>query len=271
MTIESPILGSPPVHEDRATGVRMHRFTVAEYHRMGEAGVFHEDDPIEMLGGRLFIKLDNGPPYEVPFGIPPADIAGNDVPPFPQRRFTVREYRRLLRSGALSPELKTELIEGWVVEKMVRDPIHDATLQYVADALQRRVGNDWKLRLQSAVQLDESTAEPDVAVVPGPLGRFRYEHPRPHEVGLLIEISNTTLPYDRGSKRRTYARNNVAHYWVLNVLAREIEVYLDPSGPTEAPAYRKQAVLGIDESVELILREKSFGFIPVNELIPPNE
>lgn len=33
---------------------RRHRITVAEYHRMGGAGIFGEDDHVELLEGELF-------------------------------------------------------------------------------------------------------------------------------------------------------------------------------------------------------------------------
>ena len=33
--------------------VRRHRFTVEEYHRMGEAGIFSEDDRVELIGGAV--------------------------------------------------------------------------------------------------------------------------------------------------------------------------------------------------------------------------
>jgi hypothetical protein len=250
------------------SGVRLHRFTVDEYHRMAERGVFHEDDPIELLEGHLFIKLDYGPPYDVPLGIPPESIAGADVPPYPQRRFTVREYHKLLDSGALHPALRTELVEGWVVEKMTRHARHDSTLQFAADALQRRVGGNWRLRLQSALTMDDGEPEPDLAVVPGPLGRFIHGHPRPTEVGLLVEISDSTLAYDRGPKLRDYARNGVARYWILNIVERQVEEYEGPTGPTDNPAYRSQKVYKPGQSVPLTLRDEPMEAIPVDELIP---
>src|SRR5689334_1748831 len=170
---------------DEGEGVRLHRFTVPEYDRMREAGVFQGENPIELLEGYLFIKMDYGPPYDVPLGIPPEVIAGPDVPPFPQRKFTVREYDRLMESGALHPTLRTELMEGWVVEKMVRGSKHDSSLQRTAEALQSRVGSQWKVRQQSAVVMDDAELEPDLVLVPGPVGRFDTAHPRPHDVALL--------------------------------------------------------------------------------------
>jgi Uma2 family endonuclease len=40
-----------------------HRFTVAEYHRMGEAGIFHEDDRVELLDGQIVEMTPIGPPH----------------------------------------------------------------------------------------------------------------------------------------------------------------------------------------------------------------
>ncbi|HZL35385.1 MAG TPA: Uma2 family endonuclease [Tepidisphaeraceae bacterium] len=259
----------PPIGP--GVGVRLHRFTVDEYHRMAEKGVFHEDDPIELLSGHLFIKLDHGPPYEVPLGIPPEDIAGPDVPPYPQRKFTVREYHRLMDSGALHPALRTELVEGWVVDKMTRHARHDSTLQLAADVLQRRTGPSWRLRQQSAITMDDGEPEPDLVIVPGPVLRFRHAHPRPFDVVLLIEVSDSTLAYDRGSKCRDYARNGIARYWVLNVVGGKVEVYEDPTGPNESPSYLTIRSYGAGEAVPLILRDQTFESIPVNELLAPEE
>ena len=106
MSVTPSLIVQPRQQSQPPTGVRLHRFTVDEYHRMAEYGVFQESDPIELLSGYLFIKLENGPPYGVPLGIPPEVIAGADVPQFPQRRFTVKEYQQLMKSGALHPALK---------------------------------------------------------------------------------------------------------------------------------------------------------------------
>ena len=251
-------------------GVRLHRFTVNEYHRMREFGVFKKDDPIELLDGHLYVKLDHGPPYGVPLGIPPEVIAGSGVEPFPQRRFTVDEYHKLMDSAALDSALRTELVEGWVVEKMTRNALHDSTLQYAPHGLRQRIGSGWDLRSQSAVTMDDGEPEPDIVVVPGPPLRFRHEHPVPSDVGLLIEISDTTLRYNRGPKLRDYARNSVARYWILNTNDRVVEVFEDPTGPTELPDYRIRKIYKLGESVPLLLRDDVMESVPVDELIPPD-
>jgi hypothetical protein len=264
--------GSPISPSSAATaGVRLHRFTVDEYHRMGECGVFHEDDPIELLGGHLFIKGDNGPRYDVPLGIPPEEIAGPDVPPYPQRRFTVREYHKLLKSGALHPALRTELVEGWVVDKMTRGFRHDSSLQRTAEALQRRLSGSWRVRLQSAIVLDQAEFEPDIEIVAGPVSRFDHAHPRPHEVALAIEISDTTLAYDRGPKRRDYARNGIVRLWIVDLISRTVNVHEDPTGPTAIPDCRIYKAYGSGESIPLMARDDRFDAVSVNELLPAIE
>lgn len=249
-------------------GVRLHRFTVDEYHRIFEAGVLPENDPVELLDGKLFIKLEEGPPYEVPLGIPPEAIAGPKAPRFPQRRFTVREYHQLLASGALPPTLRTELIEGWVVDKMTRNAGHDSSLSRTAESLQDRLPQKWKVRQQSAVSMDEAEPEPDVTVVPGPKGRFDHMHPRPYEVALLIEISDSALSNDRGSKLRDYARNSIRRHWIVNLIERTVEAYDDPTGPIAVPAYGNRQVYRPKESIPLLIGDEAFDAVPVEDLFP---
>ena len=269
MSATASSLPSRKSRAGKSTGVRLHRFTLDEYHRMAEFGVFREDDPFEMLGGYLFIKLDQGPPYEVPLGIPPEVIAGPNVEPYPQRKFTVKEYHRLLDSNALPPTLRTELVEGWVVEKMTRNSLHDATLQKLCESLSKRVGKSWKLRIQMAITMDEAESEPDVAIVSGPVDRFEEAHPRPFDVELLVEVSDSTLRYDRGPKQRDYARNGIRCYWVLNPVNRQVEEYTDPTGPTAEPAFGSKRIFRNGDAVPVVLGGRKRAPIPVDELLRP--
>lgn len=46
-----------------ATVVRPHRFTVAEYHRMAEAGILGEDSRVELIRGQIVDKAPIGAPH----------------------------------------------------------------------------------------------------------------------------------------------------------------------------------------------------------------
>jgi Uma2 family endonuclease len=85
------------------------------------------------------------------------------------------------------------------------------------------------VRLQSPfAALATSEPEPDVAVVP--LGDYDTAHP--NEAYLIIEVAESSLAQDRGTKQRIYAASSVPEYWIVNVRERCIEVYRDPQGDT---------------------------------------
>src|SRR5690348_4645166 len=83
------------------------------------------------------------------------------------RRFSVDEYHRMIETGILNELDQVELLEGVVVVKMPRNPIHDATIELIEEALSRLLPAGWRVRVQSAVTFRDSEPEPDLAVVRG--------------------------------------------------------------------------------------------------------
>src|ERR671939_923995 len=81
------------------------------------------------------------------------------------RRFTVDEYHRLTELGILTEDDNLELIEGYLVLKMPRNPPHDGTIHRVLKRLVKLLPPGWDVRVQSAVTLVDSEPEPDLAVV----------------------------------------------------------------------------------------------------------
>jgi Uma2 family endonuclease len=248
-------------------GAVLHRFTVDEYLQMREKGVFIGENPIEMLHGLLVIKAGIIPPYGVPVGIPPAAIWadagkwGNR----PLRRLTTEEYDRLIEADILDPAQRHELLEGWVIDRMTHKPQHDYVLTCLQDALEKFLPKGWCLRVQMGIALDESTPEPDITLVPLPRSNYRTRHPSPHELALLVEVAHATLAYDLGPKRRTYARNGIAHYWVVDVEAQRLNRFADPTGPVDQPDFATHDVLGMNDKVPLIIREEIVGELPVSD------
>lgn len=178
-------------------------------------------------------------------------------------RFTVSQYHKMIAAGVLTENDRVELLEGYVVEKMPHDPLHDGTLQRVNKRLARSLPAGWEIRVQMAVTLGRSEPELDAAVVRLDPDEYTSRHPGPADIGLLVEVSNTTLDTDREDKLPIYARAGVAAYWIVNVVDREIEVHEQPSGSS----YVSSRVFRPGDDVPFTLDGLVVASVPVTELL----
>src|SRR5438105_9817214 len=120
----------------------------------------------------------------------------------------------MIHAGILTENDPLELIEGWLVAKMTHNPPHDGTVQRINKRLGRRLPAGWDLRIQSAVTTSDSEPEPDLVVVRGDETTYLHKHPGPADVGMLIEVADSTLSRDRQEKARLYARAGLPCYWI---------------------------------------------------------
>ncbi|MCI0702255.1 MAG: Uma2 family endonuclease [Planctomycetia bacterium] len=181
--------------------------------------------------------------------------------------FSTARYDAMVKAGFLTPDDKVELLENYVVLKMPRDPAHDGTIDVIHDIL-RVVPAGWFVRIQQTLALIDSRPEPDFAIVRGNSRTYLTHHPTPPDVGLLIEVANTSLMRDRQDKARIYARANVVCYWIVNLEDRRIEVYTQPSGPGTSPAYASVQHFVPGDVVPLVLNGTTVASIPVADLLP---
>ena len=144
-------------------------------------------------------------------------------------RWTREQYERVVRLGGFEPDQRLELIDGEIVDMAPQNEPHAVALCLLHDALRRAYGDGYVVRIQSPVALDAGSApEPDLAIVPGRPRDFLTSHPS--NAVLLVEIADTTLAYDRSTKRVLYARNGVPEYWLVNLIQGVIEVCRNPQG-----------------------------------------
>jgi Uma2 family endonuclease len=183
-------------------------------------------------------------------------------------RFSVAKYQRMIEAGILTTEDKVELLENYVVLKMPRNPAHDGTVQLVTEALAPSIPKGWRLRVQSTVVLSDSQPEPDGAVVRGDARTYLTRHPGPADVGLLIEVADSSLLRDQRDKTRIYARANIQVYWIVNLVDHRIEVYTQPSGPTAVPAYGAFQTYQSGDGVPLVLDGTAVASVPAVDLLP---
>jgi len=184
------------------------------------------------------------------------------------RRFSVAEYHKLIEIGVLTENDSLELLDGYLVEKMPHDPIHDGTIQLVEYALRRLLPVGWCLRIQSAITLALSEPEPDLSVARGDRRTYLTRHPGPADFGIVVEVSNTSLDSDRDDKIPIYARDNIPVYWIVNLVDRQIEVHEQPSGPSASPAYGSLRTFRPGDAVPVVLDGNTVGTIPASDLLP---
>ena len=191
-----------------------------------------------------------------------------DAPPRSLHRFTIEEYERLTQSGFFNPGDRSELIDGWLVDKMAHNPQHAGAVDVASDAIAALLPAEWTTRSQLPVRLPGDNApEPDVAVVPAPKQQYMKRHPTEKEVALVVEVSDTSLDEDRRLKIPQYAKAKLAVYWIINLVERRVEVYTDPRGGKN-PTYKTRTDYGPDDAVPVVVRGKQVGTIAVKELLP---
>src|SRR6516164_9432801 len=104
------------------------------------------------------------------------------------RRFSVAEYHRLIELGILTEDDNLELLEGYLVHKMSRNPPHDSAIQKGNRTWLRLLPAGWDVRVQSAVTLTDSEPEPAFAIVRGDASTYLARHPAAADIGLIIEV-----------------------------------------------------------------------------------
>ena len=146
-------------------------------------------------------------------------------------RFTVTEYDRMIEQGIFDdrPEQRLELIYGEIREIPPANPPHS----YVIDLL-----NYWSVdhapRDQVHVQIQNPLGIPALDSVPLPdvawmkSRNYRRKRPEPRDVLLLIEVSESSLAYDRGEKAALYAAAGLKDYWVVNLQDSCVEIHRRP-------------------------------------------
>jgi Uma2 family endonuclease len=146
---------------------------------------------------------------------------------WPQRhRITVHDYHRMGEIGVLAPDARVELIEGEIIDMAPIGNDH----QSIVDQLNRAlvVGDRAIVRVQGSIRLSQwSEPEPDVVLLKPRSDFYRGEFALGTDTLLVIEVSDTTLKYDRDIKVPLYARNGVPEAWVVDVNGNALLIYGD--------------------------------------------
>ena len=148
-------------------------------------------------------------------------------------RWTGEEVYRLLELGFFEGQ-RIELIEGEIVEMAAQSNLHAISIEKSRETLAAVFGVLFWIRVQMSLDLSPlSIIDPDIAVVDGAV-RSHLGKPNPTTARLIVEVSETTLRYDRKTKGSLYAKAQIADYWIVNLEKRLLEVYRDPQPDEKA-------------------------------------
>jgi Uma2 family endonuclease len=150
--------------------------------------------------------------------------------PQPRRlRFTVDEYYKMIELGILKDYEKAEIIEGELIQKMTVGDRHAAIVNSLNRFFVKNLSDDILVSVQNPVRLtDFNEPEPDIALA----DLTKYDgrrHPRPAEIILIVEVSDSTLKYDRDTKLSLYAEAEIPEVWIVNLPNEIIEIHQKPN------------------------------------------
>ena len=204
----------------------------------------------------------------VPASVPPPKPSPSPVvvtQAYPAaRRFTAEDYRRMIEARVLTEHDRVELIHGRIIEKMPIGSRHAATVNSLTRRFAGESYREFILSSQNPIVIrDDGTPEPDLALLGHRDDFYAGQLPTADDVHLVIEVSDTTLAFDRDVKGPLYAAAGIAEYWIVDLIYDRIEIRREPSadgvyGSLQTFA-RGQTLESSDEKFRL----------SVDELLPP--
>ena len=221
-------------------------------------------EPAEIPLGRLFRPSADQTQRMVGAGILPQNDPTSFYP------LDLDRYHKLVEEDILGKDDRLELLGGWLVSKMSINPPHQTSLRKVRWELNRLVPRGWFADQDCPVSLpiSGSVPEPDVLVIRGDFSDYRAQHPGPFDLALVVEIASTSLVEDRGYKKRIYATDSIRTYWIVNLVDEIVEVYTEPSGPSDAPDYGVRQDFHPGQLLPVIIDGLQVGVVAVIDLLP---
>ena len=144
---------------------------------------------------------------------------------------SVDAFHRMGETGILGPRDRVELIDGEIIDMSPIGVLHAAIVDVLARHFGRRTGESVFVRCQNPLRLDDiSEPEPDIAILRPRADFYMTAHPGSADVLLVIEVADTSLAYDLGTKVPLYARHGIPEVWVIDAATRQTRVFRRPVG-----------------------------------------
>jgi Uma2 family endonuclease len=183
---------------------------------------------------------------------------------YPQKHpISAEEYLRMGEAGVFAPDVRLELIEGEIVEMAPIGSPHSGRVNQLNELFVRRASGRAIVSVQHPLIVSNlSVPEPDLALLKPRADYYAKSHPEVADVLLVIEVSDTTLKFDIGTKMPLYARCGVVEAWVVDVNAQVIRVFREPAGG----GYRSVSAAQVGQRIACVALPEVF--VDVAEIFP---
>jgi Uma2 family endonuclease len=163
-----------------------------------------------------------------------------------RRAFSVDEYDRMVEVGILGKGDNVELIEGEILEMSPIGSRHEACVDRAAALLLPPLAGQSIVRIQGSIRLgDYSRPQPDLILLQPRKDYYASGGAMTRDALLVIEVSESSIRYDRGPKLRVYARHGVREVWIEDLTTDTLLVFREPEGG----AYKSQLTFEKGDSV----------------------
>lgn len=144
-------------------------------------------------------------------------------------RLTEADVYRMVAAGILTEDDRIELWDGQLITMSPIGPLHANAVRRLTERLYASKPPNTMVCVQDPISLaTHYMPKPGLALINREREAADRTHPNPHDIHLIIEVSDTTLESDLGPKARVYASAQIREYWVVDVLAQRVTVHLSP-------------------------------------------
>ena len=181
--------------------------------------------------------------------------------------FDAEAFHRMIEADVFADDDRVELWDGRITIKMAKKIAHSYTSARMTYTLIRVVPPGWCVWPENLITIGQKRVPlPDFTLLRGTLENYAARVPTGNDVGLVVELSDSSLRYDTTTKLAGYAEAGIANYWVVNLVKNVIQTFAEPV-PTER-RYAQEAVYTIGQNVPLRLDRVVVAEIPAVDLLP---
>lgn len=148
-----------------------------------------------------------------------------------RKLFTIDDCYKMAEVGILSPDERTELINGEILVVPPPGPRHGYVVDSLTEAFVKLAQGKAVVRVQGGVVLHKYAAPmPDIVLLKPKGKAYLEKNPDASDIFLIIEVADSSLEQDMTVKLQLYAIMGVMEYWIADLRNNRLLVYSNPSG-----------------------------------------